>query len=115
MIRLTGRLAGGWNGAWYGPDPSTFQARLAEVEAALAEAGRDRGSFSASAGIFVLPGETPGEKAIGGSPEEIARALGVYREAGCDHAILNFAPAPFSQVDAGHAEKLAPVLARIRG
>lgn len=115
MLRLTGRLAGGWNGAWYGPDPSVFRRLLGDVEAALAEAGRDRSTFSASAGIFVLPGDPATETAIGGSAAEIVDALGAYRRAGCDHAILNFAPMPFSQVDAGHAEKVAPLLDLIRG
>ena len=115
MLRLTGRLAGGWNGAWYGPDPATFRERLTEVEAALAAAGRQRSELSASAGIFALPGTTedrPG--VITGSAVEVAEALVGYREAGCDHAILNFAPAPFSQVDPGLSALLAPLLDRLR-
>ena len=115
MLRLTGRLAGGWNGAWYGADTSTFRAGLAEVEAGLAAAGRERSELVASAGIFALPGTTEGGPGvITGSPEQVVEALAGYREAGCDHAILNFAPAPFSLVDPGLSGLLAPVLDRLR-
>ena len=115
MLRLTGRLAGGWNSAWYGADTSTFRTGLAEVTAALESAGRQRSELAASAGIFVLPGaseDRPG--VITGSNEQVVEALAGYRDAGCDHAILNFAPAPFSQVDSGLSALLAPLLDRLR-
>jgi len=114
MLRLTGRLAGGWNGAWYGPDPSLFQERLAEVEAALGAAGRKRSELVASAGLLVLPGETESPAVIAGSLERVAEAIGRYREAGCDHAILNFSPGPFAAGPPGLREVLAPVLDRLR-
>jgi alkanesulfonate monooxygenase SsuD/methylene tetrahydromethanopterin reductase-like flavin-dependent oxidoreductase (luciferase family) len=69
MLRLTGRLAGGWNGAWYGPDPAKFEERLAEVEASLQAAGRKRSELAASAGLLVLPGENEQPSAITGSLE----------------------------------------------
>jgi alkanesulfonate monooxygenase SsuD/methylene tetrahydromethanopterin reductase-like flavin-dependent oxidoreductase (luciferase family) len=115
MRRLAGRLAGGWNGAWYGADTSTFRDGLAEVDAALAAAGRRRSELSASAGIFALPGtaeDKPG--VITGSPERVAEVVAAYREAGCDHAVLNFSPTPFSQVDPGLSALLAPLLDRLR-
>jgi alkanesulfonate monooxygenase SsuD/methylene tetrahydromethanopterin reductase-like flavin-dependent oxidoreductase (luciferase family) len=115
MRRLTGRLAAGWNGAWYGSDRSRFSDGRAEVEAGVRAAGRDPSQFQFSAGIFVGPGEDPrDERVIGGSPEEIAEALAGYRAAGCDHAILNFAPAPFAEVDPSHPARLAPLLDRFR-
>jgi alkanesulfonate monooxygenase SsuD/methylene tetrahydromethanopterin reductase-like flavin-dependent oxidoreductase (luciferase family) len=115
MLRLTGRLGGGWNGAWYGPDPSLFRERLAAVEAALQAAGRVRSELTASAGLFVLPGEPEQQSAIAGSPERIVEAIDGYREAGCDHAILNFSPTPFGQGDASLPGVLAPLLDRLRG
>jgi len=115
MLRLTGRLAGGWNGAWYGPDPALFQERLGDVEAALRSAGRKRSDLAASAGLLVLPGEEDRPSAITGSPEQIVEAIGRYREAGCDHAILNFSPAPFAEGDPDLAGLLAPLLGRLRG
>ena len=114
MLQLTGRLAGGWNGAWYGPDPATFQERLVEVEAALQTAGRKRSELAASAGLLVLPGVDRHPSAITGSPEEVADAIGRYRAAGCDHAILNFSPTPFGLGDAGLPGVLAPLLDRLR-
>ena len=114
MLRLTGRLAGGWNGAWYGPDPSLFRERLDGVEAALRAAGRERSELAASAGLLVLPGEEERPSAIGGSPEQVADAIGRYREAGCDHAILNFSLTPFGQGDPGLPGLLAPLLDSLR-
>jgi alkanesulfonate monooxygenase SsuD/methylene tetrahydromethanopterin reductase-like flavin-dependent oxidoreductase (luciferase family) len=114
MIRLTGRLAGGWNGAWYGPDPTRFEASLAEVEAALKAAGRKRSELSASAGLFVLPGGAREPAAISGSPEAIVDAIGRYRAGGCDHAILNFSPTPFGLGEPGVPARLAPLLDRLR-
>jgi alkanesulfonate monooxygenase SsuD/methylene tetrahydromethanopterin reductase-like flavin-dependent oxidoreductase (luciferase family) len=113
-IRLTGRLAGGWNGAWYGSDPALFKQRLAEVEAALLAAGRTRSELAASAGLLVLPGDEGGPSAIGGSPEQVAAAIGRYRDAGCDHAVLNFSATPFGQNDPALPALLAPVLPRLR-
>ena len=114
MLRLTGRLAGGWNGAWYGPDPSLFRERLGEVEAALREAGRKRSQLVASAGLLVLPDQPERPGAIAGSLERVVEAVGAYGEAGCDHAILNFSPTPFGQGDPAWPALLAPLLPRLR-
>jgi alkanesulfonate monooxygenase SsuD/methylene tetrahydromethanopterin reductase-like flavin-dependent oxidoreductase (luciferase family) len=114
MLRLTGRLAGGWNGAWYGRDPSLFRERLAELDAALRAANRTRSDLVVSAGLVVLPGEDE-PRAIGGSLEDVVEAIGRYREAGCDHAILNFSPTPFAGGDPGLPGLLAPLLGRLRG
>jgi alkanesulfonate monooxygenase SsuD/methylene tetrahydromethanopterin reductase-like flavin-dependent oxidoreductase (luciferase family) len=114
MLRLTGRLAGGWNGAWYGRDPSLFRERLAELDAALLAANRTRSDLVVSAGLVVLPGADE-PRAIGGSLEEVVEAIGRYREAGCDHAILNFSPTPFAGGDTGLPGLLAPLLGRLRG
>ena len=115
MRRLTGRLASGWNGAWYGSDVTRFRADRAEVEAAVRAAGRDASQFEYSAGLFVLPGgDASDARVTGGSLEQIAGALESYRAAGCDHAILNFAPSPFAEVDPAHPAQLAPLLDRLR-
>jgi alkanesulfonate monooxygenase SsuD/methylene tetrahydromethanopterin reductase-like flavin-dependent oxidoreductase (luciferase family) len=114
MLRLTGRLSGGWNGAWYGPDPAVFGTRLAEVEASLREAGRKRSELVASAGLLVVPGERKQPSAIAGSLAEVAEAIGRFGAAGCDHAILNFSLTPFGQGDANLPRVLAPLLDRLR-
>ena len=87
MLSLTGRLAGGWNGAWYGSDPSLFKARLAEVEAALRAAGRERSELIASAGLLVMPGEREQAAAITGTLDEVAGAIQRFRAAGRDHDV----------------------------
>jgi alkanesulfonate monooxygenase SsuD/methylene tetrahydromethanopterin reductase-like flavin-dependent oxidoreductase (luciferase family) len=114
MIRLTGRLAGGWNGAWYGADTTLFRERLAAVESALQAAGRDRSELTASAGLFVLPGAVEAPSAIAGEPARVAEAIRGYREAGCDHAILNFSTTPFGLGEQGGPALLAPLLDRLR-
>jgi alkanesulfonate monooxygenase SsuD/methylene tetrahydromethanopterin reductase-like flavin-dependent oxidoreductase (luciferase family) len=114
MLRLAGRLAGGWNGAWYGADSNLFRQRLATVEAALREAGRERSELKASAGLFVLPGAVEQPSAIAGSPERVAEAIRAYGEAGCDHAILNFSTTPFGLGEQGGPALLAPFLDRVR-
>jgi alkanesulfonate monooxygenase SsuD/methylene tetrahydromethanopterin reductase-like flavin-dependent oxidoreductase (luciferase family) len=114
MIRLTGRLAGGWNGAWYAADTTLFRERLAAVESALEAAGRDRSELTASAGLFVLPGATEQTSTIAGDPERVAEAIRGYREAGCDHAILNFSTTPFGLGEQGGPALLAPLLESLR-
>jgi hypothetical protein len=52
---------------------------------------------------------------IAGSPERILEAIGRYREAGCDHAILNFSRSPFGEDETGLPGVLAPFLDRLRG
>jgi alkanesulfonate monooxygenase SsuD/methylene tetrahydromethanopterin reductase-like flavin-dependent oxidoreductase (luciferase family) len=114
MLRLTGRLAGGWNGAWYGADASLFRQRLAAVEAALRAAGRDRSELTASAGLLVMPGAAEGPATIGGGPKQVADAIRPYREAGCEHAILNFSATPFGLGERGGPALLAPLLETLR-
>jgi alkanesulfonate monooxygenase SsuD/methylene tetrahydromethanopterin reductase-like flavin-dependent oxidoreductase (luciferase family) len=114
MLRLTGRLAGGWNGAWYGAETALFRERLAEVGRALQAVGRRRSELVASAGLLVPPGAREEPAAITGSPERVAEAIRGYREAGCDHAILNFSLTPFGQGDPALPALLAPLLPRLR-
>ena len=78
-------------------------------------AGDGRTSIRGGAGLFVLPGgDASDARVTGGSLEQIAGALESYRAAGCDHAILNFAPSPFAEVDPAHPAQLAPLLDRLR-
>ncbi|MDQ6918456.1 MAG: LLM class flavin-dependent oxidoreductase [Candidatus Dormibacteraeota bacterium] len=114
MLRLTGRLAGGWNGAWYGFDTSVFRERLVEVEAALQAEGRQRSELVASAGLLVLPGAPAQPSAIAGSPEQVAAAINAFGTAGCEHAILNFSLTPFAEGEPGLARVLAPLLESMR-
>jgi alkanesulfonate monooxygenase SsuD/methylene tetrahydromethanopterin reductase-like flavin-dependent oxidoreductase (luciferase family) len=131
MLGLTGRLAGGWNGAWHGADTGRFRAGLDAVEAALATAGRQRSELVASAGVFAVPLEGAelsalerrlqeaalpglGERVISGSPQRVAEALAAYGAAGCDHLVLNFSASPFRGLDADLPARMAPLLDRLR-
>jgi len=116
MLALAGRLAGGWNSAWHGADAGLFRSRLDAVEAALEAAGRARSGLVASAGVFVAPGPGgPGlEGCVTGEPEAVAETLSAYARAGCDHLVVNFAPAPFRALEPGLAGRLAPHLDRLR-
>jgi alkanesulfonate monooxygenase SsuD/methylene tetrahydromethanopterin reductase-like flavin-dependent oxidoreductase (luciferase family) len=51
MLRLTARWADAWNTAWYGRIDDTLRERTAGIDAALAEAGRDRTSLRKTVGI----------------------------------------------------------------
>ena len=97
MLGLVARHADQWNGAWYG-DPRNadeLRTRLANLDAALDEAGRERSSIVRTAGIFVAvdgaPDDTP-ERAIRGTTEEIADALARYDELGISHLITHLFP-----------------------
>jgi alkanesulfonate monooxygenase SsuD/methylene tetrahydromethanopterin reductase-like flavin-dependent oxidoreductase (luciferase family) len=130
MLGLTGRLAGGWNSAWHGSDPSLFSERLSRVEEALFAAGRSRAEMAASAGMFVLPlegdelaaaarsaglsREELEAKAVTGHPEAVVEMLLRYRAAGCDHLVLNFSTSPFRRLGESLAARLAPLLDRLR-
>jgi probable F420-dependent oxidoreductase len=96
MLSLVARHADAWNSAWWG-DPATadvLHARLADLDRAMDEAGRDRGSITRTAGIFVATTDDPDapETAIRGSTDEIADALARYAELGVSHLIAHTWP-----------------------
>jgi len=97
MLSLVARHAAQWNGAWYGDprDADELRTRLANLDAALDEAGRDRSSLVRTAGIFVAfegaDGDAP-ERAIRGTTEEVADALARYDEVGVSHLIAHIFP-----------------------
>jgi probable F420-dependent oxidoreductase len=97
MLGLVAKHADQWNGAWYGfPDQADeLRTRLAKVRRALDDAGRDAASLVLTAGIFVaFPDAAPDapERAIRGTPDEIAGALAGYAELGIAHLITHVFP-----------------------
>ena len=97
MLRLVAEHAAQWNGAWYGfPEQAgDLRTRLANVSAALADAGRDPSTLVRTAGIFVAfddASDDAPERAIRGSTEEIATALAGYAELGVSHLIAHVFP-----------------------
>ncbi len=97
MLSLVARHAAQWNGAWYGvpSEADELRTRLANVRAALDEAGRDPATLNLTAGIFVAwddaDADAP-ERAIRGTPDEVAEALAGYDELGIAHVIAHVFP-----------------------
>jgi alkanesulfonate monooxygenase SsuD/methylene tetrahydromethanopterin reductase-like flavin-dependent oxidoreductase (luciferase family) len=104
MLRLAARLADGWNLAWGGPDPGWLAEALAGLRRELAAAGRERATFTISAGISWVPG----------LPAALPGALRAYEAAGVDLAILSMAEEPLRRTRPERLEQAAEALARSR-
>jgi alkanesulfonate monooxygenase SsuD/methylene tetrahydromethanopterin reductase-like flavin-dependent oxidoreductase (luciferase family) len=111
MLRLAALHADIWS--WYveeRSDVAEFGPRLAALEAACVEIGRDPATIGKSAGIVVEPTTFTGSEAVLGRPvrgsaEEIADALRAFGVAGFTNLELVVWPPTLAAVDA-----LAPVL-----
>ena len=99
MLRLTARYADSWNTAWLGM-PTALPERRAKLEAACAEEGRDPSTLAVTVGVSVSYAE-PGkpldkppspDKALFGSPEQVAAGLRAYAEQGVAHVICGLEP-----------------------
>ena len=111
MLNVAARHADIWS--WYveeRSDLSEFGPRLAALEAACAEVGRDPATIGKSAGIVVEPTSVTGSEAvlgtpIRGAPEQIADALRAFGTAGFTNVeLLVWPPTPAA------LNALAPVL-----
>jgi len=105
MLRLTARYADGWNLAWGHREPDWLTETLAALGRELEAAGRDRASFTVSAGVLWVPGE-------GGDGDDLGACLRAYEDAGVDLVILSLSAAPGSRTSPEHLERAAEVLAR---
>jgi alkanesulfonate monooxygenase SsuD/methylene tetrahydromethanopterin reductase-like flavin-dependent oxidoreductase (luciferase family) len=111
MLRLAALHADTWS--WYVEERSDlveFGPKLAALEAACAEVGRDPATIGKSAGIAVEPTSFTGAEAVLGTPvrgsaEEIADAFGAFGTAGFTNLELVLWPPTLKALDA-----LAPVL-----
>jgi probable F420-dependent oxidoreductase len=97
MLGLVARHADQWNAAWFGrpAEADELRVRLGNLYAALDAAGRDPATLALTAGIFVaFEGAKPDapERAIRGTPDEIADALAGYAELGLSHLITHVFP-----------------------
>ncbi len=129
VLRLTARLADGWNLVWPGADTDPFRALGGELRAEAAAAGRDPAAVTLSVGLLVLPTDpsVPGDaerlRALaGGNPgvnvtttAELEALLAGYRDAGAGHAVLSLAPSPFARADPAFLERAAAALPRPGG
>jgi probable F420-dependent oxidoreductase len=113
MLGLVAEHAAQWNSAWYGfPDQAdVLRTRLADLDRALDEAGRDPATLERTAGIFVaFDGADPAdaERAIRGSVDAIADGLAGYAELGVSHLIAHVFPRTVDAVSRlGEAAQLA--------
>ena len=101
MLRLTARLADGWNIAWGGLDPAWLREKLATLERELDAAGRDRSEFTVSAGLAWAPdGDWAG----------LVRGLRAYEAAGVDLVVLCLADGPLRRIGWEDVERAAAAL-----
>jgi hypothetical protein len=119
MLRLAARYADIWNAAWT-RSATELAGRLAALDAACAEAGRDPATVERSACILI---DLPGAAGRGGHgettrnaaplfPVGTAEALGIirgYADAGISHLQVWLDPGTVAGIDA-----FAPVLAALR-
>ena len=111
MLRLAALHADIWS--WYveeRSDLAEFGPRLAALEAACVEAGRDPATIGKSAGIVVEPTSFSGSEAVLGTPvrgsaEEIADALRAFGAAGFTKIEMLLWPPTLAALDA-----MAPVI-----
>jgi alkanesulfonate monooxygenase SsuD/methylene tetrahydromethanopterin reductase-like flavin-dependent oxidoreductase (luciferase family) len=114
MLRLAALHADIWS--WFVEERSDlgeFGPRLAALEAACAEVGRDPATIGRSAGIVVEPTSVTGAAEVVGVPirgstAEIADALLAFQAGGFDHLELVPWPPTIAALDA-----MAPVLDRL--
>jgi alkanesulfonate monooxygenase SsuD/methylene tetrahydromethanopterin reductase-like flavin-dependent oxidoreductase (luciferase family) len=97
MLRLTAELADAWNVAWHGHPDERFATKLAEMDAALAVAGRAPATLTRTSGIIVrdpdqrTAADAPAA-AFAGPVDELAVVLDEHAAAGIDHAIVWLEP-----------------------
>lgn len=85
LLRLTARLADGWNIAWGGADPAWMTETLGTLRGELEAAGRDPATFTTSAAVSIPPGTTE---------PEIAETARAYERTGVDVLIFGFWTGP---------------------
>lgn len=91
MLQLVARYADAWNTAWH-TDPAVVSERHAQLAQACAAEGRDPASIELTVGteVRLQPQKNDGEpdRAISGTPEEIASRLRDFASVGTSHLIV---------------------------
>ena len=92
MLRLAARYADSWNTAWLGL-PTLLHERRARLDTACAEEGRDPATLATTVGVIVQPPQLtshedlPPERALFGTPEQVAAGMKQYADLGVEHLI----------------------------
>ncbi|HEX6489474.1 MAG TPA: LLM class flavin-dependent oxidoreductase [Candidatus Dormibacteraeota bacterium] len=130
MLRITARLADGWNAVWGAGDAGWFAEAAERVRAAAAEVGRQR-PLTMSAGIAFLPlsGQAAEEalergrrharfprdtRAATGTQRELAAMLRAYASAGAEHLVLSLSTSPGLDFGREMLDRAAEVVALAR-
>jgi alkanesulfonate monooxygenase SsuD/methylene tetrahydromethanopterin reductase-like flavin-dependent oxidoreductase (luciferase family) len=109
MLRLTARHADAWNTVWH-KDAAEVVPRLAAVDAACAEVGRDPATLVRTAGGNVALEGTTGRRPdpITGGTDEIAAAIRGFRDLGLAHFVVGLDPCTPESI-----ARFAPVIAAL--
>jgi alkanesulfonate monooxygenase SsuD/methylene tetrahydromethanopterin reductase-like flavin-dependent oxidoreductase (luciferase family) len=92
-MRLAAQFADAWNSDWH-HDPSTVLPRLAELDKACEDVGRDPKTIVRTSGSNVaMPGYL-GRRAnpMEGNPEQIAEQIAAFRDIGLRHWVAGLDP-----------------------
>jgi probable F420-dependent oxidoreductase len=113
MLRLTARHADAWNAAWFG-EVSQAESRISDLRAALEAEGRDPSTLEVTIGVNVVfpdlisAGEEVPQRALSGTPRDIADGLRGYAGAGVSHVIAACTPStPAAMSALAEASRLA--------
>jgi alkanesulfonate monooxygenase SsuD/methylene tetrahydromethanopterin reductase-like flavin-dependent oxidoreductase (luciferase family) len=94
ILRLTARHAEAWNTAWFAGPDERLRERVAALESALGEEGRDPSTLRRTVGMYVAdPAVAPDESdAFTGSVDELAETLTRFGELGFADVIAVLEP-----------------------
>lgn len=114
MLRLVAQYADQWNTAWLGK-PQDLPERLALIQTACGEVGRDPATLAITVGVQVAFPEfgepqSMAREPLAGSAEALAEAFHGYEQLGAAHLILN--PTPYGLPA---LERLAEAIRLYRG
>ena len=94
LLRLTARYADAWNTAWFAGPDDRLRARLAALDSALVDEGRDPSTLRRTVGMYVAdPAAAPdAAEAFTGSVDELAENLTRFAELGFEDVIVVLEP-----------------------
>ncbi len=97
MLRLVAHHADAWNTAWFGLPDDRLAERLRDLDAALADEGRDPAGLERTVGLIVRDPDQPADgeaddDTFAGSLTELAGLLSAHEQLGFGHAIVILDP-----------------------
>jgi len=112
MLQLTARYADAWNTAWH-TDAAVIKERIDEFAQVCASVGRDPASVEMTVGteVRLQPRKEDGstDRAISGTPEEIAERLRTFASVGTQHLFI-----ALDVVTPGSIERLGGIVEMMR-